>query len=117
MTFMESVQTVFSNYATFVGRAKRSEFWWWVLFVVGASIILNIIDGIVLGGSGIIGGLFSLATLVPGIAVTARRLHDIGRSGWWQLIAFIPLLGLIVMIYFCVQPTQEGENDYGSQPA
>lgn len=97
MTFSESIKIGFSKYADFNGRASRSEFWWWVLFIFLASLLLGVI-------SEIVSGLFSLATLIPSIAVIARRLHDIDKSGWWQLVGFIPLIGWILMIYWCVQP-------------
>ena len=96
MTFVESVQTCFRKYADFSGRASKPEYWWWVLFVVIASVAGQMIGDVV-------GGLVSLATLLPSIGVTTRRLHDIDKSGWWQLIYFIPLIGLVVMIYWCIQ--------------
>lgn len=96
MTFTESIQTCFRKYAEFNGSASRSEFWWWVLFIFLLSMIGQMI-------SQNLGSLLSLITFLPSIAVTARRLHDTGRSGWWQLIGIIPLLGWAVMIYWCVQ--------------
>lgn len=96
MTFVESVQTCFKKYAEFNGRASKSEYWWWILFVIVASLA-----GQMLGD--VAGGLVSLATLLPSIAVAARRLHDIDKSGWWQLVYIIPLLGWGLMIYWCVQ--------------
>jgi len=97
MTFGESIATSFKKYAEFTGRASRSEYWWWMLFVILAPFILSMF-------SDIVGGLFSLAVLLPSLAVAARRLHDIDRSGWWQLIGLIPLIGWVLMIYWCVQP-------------
>ena len=96
MTFTESIRTCFSKYADFNGRATRSEFWWWVLFVLLATIAANILNDK-------LGILISLGTLLPYIAVTARRLHDTNRSGWWQLIGIIPVIGWIIMIVWCVQ--------------
>jgi len=96
MTFTESIQTCFSKYADFNGRATRSEFWWWVLFVILATIAANILNDK-------LGILVSLGTLLPYIAVTARRLHDTNRSGWWQLIGIIPVIGWIIMIVWCAQ--------------
>lgn len=96
MTFTESIQTCFSKYADFNGRATRSEFWWWVLFVILATLAANILNDK-------LGILISLGTLLPYIAVTARRLHDTNRSGWWQLIGIIPVIGWIIMIVWCVQ--------------
>lgn len=104
MTFTESISTCFSKYADFNGRAQRSEFWWWVLFVF----LVNVITGMI---SPLVSSLFSLATFLPCIAVTARRLHDINRSGWWQLIGLIPLIGWIVIIYWCIQEGKE-PNQY-----
>ena len=108
MTFVDAVKKCFTNYVGFTGRAPRSEYWWWVLFVVLASIILSMV-------SQELSGVFSLAVLLPGIAVAARRLHDMGKSGWWQLLIFIPLIGLLVLLYWMVQPS-EGDNAYGSAP-
>lgn len=106
---VEAVTSCFSRYATFSGRASRSEYWWWTLFVV-----LVTVGGAMVNDT--LSGLLSLATLLPFLAVAARRLHDIGRSGWWQLVGFIPLLGWIVMIYWTVQPSQEA-NEYGPPAA
>ena len=109
MTFGESIKTCFSKYAAFEGRATRSEFWRWILFVVLASAVTGLLGNM-------ISGLFSLVVLLPGIAVTARRLHDIDRSGWWQLIGVIPLIGWIVMIVSCCQEAKE-PNRFGSAVA
>jgi uncharacterized membrane protein YhaH (DUF805 family) len=112
--FQDSVRTVFKKYATFQGRARRPEFWWFVLFNIGASILLSIIEVMLgMGDVAPISTIFSLAILIPSIAVAARRLHDIGRSGWWQLIGLIPLIGWIVMIIWCAKKGDEHPNDYG----
>ena len=97
MTFQESIKACFGKYATFSGRASRSEFWWWVLFLLLATAAAGIVNEKLTG-------LVSLAVLLPNLAVTARRLHDIDRSGWWQLIGLIPIVGVLVMLYWCVQP-------------
>ncbi|MGN6388959.1 MAG: DUF805 domain-containing protein [Burkholderiaceae bacterium] len=101
MTFTESIQTCFVKYADFRGRASRSEFWWWSLFtlVVGVS-LATISDRLNLA--------FTLATLLPGCAVTARRLHDTGHSGWLQLLWLVPILGWIPLIIWCAQ---EGKGE------
>ncbi|MDE0589910.1 DUF805 domain-containing protein [Halocynthiibacter sp. C4] len=121
----KATRTVLSKYATFTGRATRPEFWWWALAVFGINIVAQIIDGVLvapmLGFTAFqaeagqpISILVMLALFLPNIAVAARRLHDIGRSGWWLLIAFIPLIGVLVLIYFYVQPSDQGSNEYGA---
>ena len=100
MTFGESISRCFSKYADFNGRAAKPEFWWWMLFIFLASAGTGMI-------SPVLSSLLSLATLLPCLAVTSRRLHDVGRSGWWQLVALVPLIGWIVLIYWCVQDAKE----------
>ena len=107
MTFQESIKTCFSKYADFNGRAVRSEYWWFALFIVLVSMGLGVI-------SEIVSGLFSLAVLIPSIAAAARRLHDTNRSGWWQLIAFIPFIGWIIIIIFLAQEGNSDTNQYGA---
>ncbi|MCK7594540.1 DUF805 domain-containing protein [Pseudomarimonas salicorniae] len=111
---------VLKKYAVFSGRARRKEYWMFVLFNIIIAFVLGIIDGVLglttEGGMGILGGLYSLAVLLPSIAVGVRRLHDTGRTGWWLLIAFIPLIGAIVLIVFFVLDSQPGSNEYGPNP-
>ena len=87
MSFMDAVKSGFSNYITIQGRAPRSAYWWWALFIFLASIVLGLADGgifgTVLGAGGLLGTLFSLGTLLPSITFGVRRLHDTGRTGWW----------------------------------
>jgi len=109
MTFAESIQTCFSKYADFNGRARRSEYWWFFLFIVLVSLALAMV-------SDIVSGLFSLGILLPSIAAAARRLHDTNRSGWWQLIALIPVIGGIVLIVFLAQEGVAEANQYGEMP-
>jgi len=109
MTFSESIQACFSKYADFNGRAKRPEYWWFALFVFLVSLGLGIV-------SDIVSALFSLATLLPSLAVGARRLHDTKRSGWWQLLWLVPVIGWIVVIVFLVQEGNTEANQYGSAP-
>ena len=109
------------KYACFSGRARRQEFWLFVLFNIIASIIINVIAVALVGVTGVtafafLGTIYTLAVLIPGFAVLFRRLHDTGRSGWWWLIGFIPLIGIIVLIVFCCLDSQPGENQYGPNP-
>ena len=103
------------NYFTFTGRARRKAYWMFVLFNISAAVIANIIDSVI-GTGGLIGGIYSLAVLLPGIALGVRRLHDIGKSGWWMLIALVPLIGLIVLLVFACTDSQPGDNEYGPNP-
>ena len=106
---------VLKKYAVFSGRARRKEFWMFFLFNIIIAVVLGVIEGLI-GGYGIISTLYSLAVLIPGIAVSVRRLHDISRSGWWVLIGLVPIIGAIVLIVFMVQDSQPGENQYGRNP-
>ncbi len=106
---------VLKKYAEFKGRARRQEYWMFFLFNLIIAIVLIIIDA-VLGTGGILNLLYSLAVLIPGIAVTARRLHDTDRSGWWILIALVPFVGFIVLLVFMVMEGQQSSNQYGENP-
>ena len=108
MTFSESIKTCFSKYADFNGRASRSEYWWFFLFIVLVGIVASII-------SHLVAGVFYLATLVPSLAAAARRMHDTDKSGWLLLIGIIPLVGLIIL-YFLAQPGKE-PNRFGAAPS
>jgi uncharacterized membrane protein YhaH (DUF805 family) len=141
MNMIEAIKTVFSKYATFSGRAIKSEFWWWVLFLFLVQVLLSILmfgsidteammsddpavamaamSGVYTSPVGILSIVWGLATLIPTFAVGARRLHDSGLSGWWQLLylaTIVPLLGLLVliaMLYLFMRSSTEGENKYG----
>ena len=121
MSFQEAISRCFSNYVNFQGRAARPEYWWWVLFIVIVSVVLGFVDGLLFGanasGVGILGGLFTLATFLPGLGVSVRRLHDVDKSGWWLLIAFIPIIGALVLLFFVVQAGTPGPNRFGAGPA
>ena len=109
------------KYACFSGRARRQEYWLFVLFNIIAGIIVGVISGVLVSVTNVtafayLGTIYSLAVLIPGFAVFFRRLHDTGRSGWWWLIGFIPLIGAIVLIIFCCLDSQPGENQYGPNP-
>jgi uncharacterized membrane protein YhaH (DUF805 family) len=105
---------VLKKYAEFKGRARRKELWMFVLFNFIISIALGLIDYML--GMQLIGSLYSLAILIPSLAVGARRLHDIGKSGWWQLLYFLPILGFLILLYFFVLDSKPGTNDYGDNP-
>jgi uncharacterized membrane protein YhaH (DUF805 family) len=108
------------NYANFQGRARRKAYWMFVLFNLIALVVLRFIEGAVglsgQNGYGILTGLYSLAIILPLIALAVRRLHDTGRSGWWILIGLVPLIGPIVLIVFYVTDSQPGTNQYGPNP-
>lgn len=118
---MEWYVRVLKKYAVFTGRARRTEYWMFVLFNVIISICLYVIDGAITGfsletHSSVLQTIYGLAVLVPSLAVGARRLHDTGRTGWWLLIGLVPCIGAIVLIIFMVQDSQPGENEYGLNP-
>lgn len=107
--------TVLRKYAVFSGRALRMEYWMFFLFNFIIAFVLGFIEAAA-GGPGVLGSLYGLAVLIPGIAVSVRRLHDTNRSGWWLLISLIPLIGTIVLLVFMVQDSQPSENQYGANP-
>lgn len=124
MNFSQAIRTVLSKYATFSGRAARSEYWWWVLFVVIVSVVAQILDGVLFPATFAdpdfvdytwqpISSLVGLALLLPNISVGVRRLHDLGRTGWWLFLALIPLIGFLVLLYWFVQPGDEKQNQFG----
>ena len=103
------------KYATFNGRARRKEYWMFILFNMLVAFGVNVVDA-VLGMEGLLGGLYSLAVLIPGWAVFTRRMHDIGKSGWWWLIGLVPVVGAIVLFVFMCKDSQPGDNAYGPNP-
>ena len=116
MNFQTSIKTCFNKYADFSGRALRSEFWWFVLFSLLGGIVSVIIDVMILGYSiesnGPINLIFTVALILPGIAVTARRLHDINKSGWWQLIE-LTIIGILLIIIWNATEGGKKKNKYG----
>ena len=111
----------FRNYARFSGRASRSEYWLFVLAMVIVSIVAGIADALLLGGTDgpnmkVISALTSLFFVVPSLSYGARRLHDTNRSGWWLLLALIPLLGSLALFVFFVLRGTEGDNRFGPDP-
>ncbi len=108
---------VLKDYAVFAGRARLAEYWMFVLFSVIVIVILAIIDAVIFGpGSQVLQWIYQLAVLVPSIAVSVRRLHDIDRSGFWLLLFFLPIIGWIVLLVFACLPGTSGENSYGPDP-
>jgi uncharacterized membrane protein YhaH (DUF805 family) len=110
---------VLRQYSDFRGRARRTEYWIFTLVSVLISVALAFVDavlGLEAGGLGLLGVLYGLAVLLPSLAVGARRLHDTGRSGWWQLIQIVPVIGIIVLIVFLATDGHPGANTYGPDP-
>ena len=118
MSFTEAIKAVLNKYATFSGRARRSEYWYWILFTSVVSSGLS--AGLRATDNGtfftILETLFSLAVLIPGLAVTWRRLHDIGKSGLNYLWVLLPIVGWILLIVWCARPGVSGPNQYGPDP-
>jgi len=118
---MQWFMTALQKWADFSGRARRREYWFFVLIYVVIYIVLTVVDMMVgllnaATGIGILGGLFALAMLIPSISVGVRRLHDTDRSGWWLLIALIPVIGALVLLVFYLLDSQPGDNRFGPNP-
>lgn len=143
MTFSEAIKTCFSKYATFSGRAIRSEYWWFTLFLFLGGFALGLVDAVlfsaIIADASPISSLFSLATFIPALAVTARRLHDSNRSGWWQIApmgAFIltallsvsetyilafaagafAIVSVGLLLFWLIKRGDVGANQYGPGP-
>ncbi|WP_105254244.1 DUF805 domain-containing protein [Pseudoalteromonas sp. T1lg75] len=113
---MEYFMEALKRYADFSGRTRRKGYWMFILFYLIFAIVAVILD-VVLGFESMpLTNVYSLALFIPSLAIGARRLHDTGRSGWWQLLYFLPLIGFIVLIIFFVQDSQDGDNDHGANP-
>ena len=121
-----AIKSFWSNYVNFKGRARRSEYWFIVLFLFLTNLGATTIDGAVFatdvdeflatGGWGPVGVLWSIAVFLPSLSVLVRRLHDTGRSAWWLLIALVPIAGVIVLFIFTVFDSDLSENKYGESP-
>lgn len=116
MGFSEAVRTCIAKYADFTGRARRSEYWWFALAYVGAVVIASLPESLAGSDSSILGGLVMLAGLLPSLAVSVRRLHDTGRSGWFYLLNLIPCVGGLIIFIFAVQESQPHPNAWGASP-
>lgn len=117
MGFGQAIASGFRNYVNFSGRASRSEYWYWVLFVVICLIVTMLLDRSIFPDSDTppLTSLFDLATLLPSFGLLFRRLHDIDRTGWWWLIS-LTLIGLIVLLIFACQRGTPGPNRFGAEP-
>ncbi len=115
MSFSEAVKSVFSNYAVFEGRARRSEYWYFFLLQLIVNVVVRILVNVSSVFS-ILAIIWALATLVPGLAVAVRRLHDTGKSGWFILLGLIPVVGGIIVLVFMVSDSLPGDNQYGPNP-
>ncbi len=115
MDFMTAVKSVYSNYANFSGRAPRSEYWWFQLFFMVVYVVLTILTNVIGSIIGILMLIFALGSLVPAIAVGARRLHDTDKTGWLLLLSLIPLVNFL-LLWWLIQPSDESANKYGPNP-
>ncbi len=122
MTFQQAIQSAFTNYVKFEGQASRSEYWYFVLFVVLMAFAAGLLEGIMGGARGGLGGLvaiahliFSLATILPSLGLAFRRLHDTDRSAWWLLINLTIIGGIVTLVFNCL-PGTPGPNKYGEDP-
>ncbi|MBR5940399.1 MAG: DUF805 domain-containing protein [Neisseriaceae bacterium] len=106
MSFVEAIKTCLNKYATFDDRAMRSEYWWFQLFIFLVCLALSIFTPLLF--------LFAVAQFLPNIAVSVRRMHDTGKSGWWVLLAIIPWIGGIIFAILCIIDTQPQDNQYGT---
>ena len=115
------IDCITKKYACFSGRARRKEYWMFVLFNFIAASVAGFIGGLLVRVTGVVAfsflsTIYNLAVLIPGLAVCFRRLHDIGKSGWWVLIGLVPFVGWIVLLVFACLDSQPGENKYGPNP-
>ena len=119
MSFQDAVRVCLRKYADFSGRARRSEYWWFVVFNAVVTTIASVIDAIIgtrFGSTGLIQVLATLALLLPGLAVAVRRLHDVGRPGWWLFLVLIPIVGALILIIAFLVRDSEPDNTYGPSP-
>jgi uncharacterized membrane protein YhaH (DUF805 family) len=122
MGFGTAIATCLGKYVDFQGRARRSEYWWWVLFTIILGIVAGILDGIIDPGvpgqihAGYIGSIMNLAVFLPSLAVAARRLHDTNRSAFWLFLLFLIIIGWVILIIWYCQKGTAGPNTYGPDP-
>lgn len=129
MNMQEAVRSAFGKYVTFSGRARRAEYWWFALFCVIVALVVGVVDYMIFGGTvtqieggysyasnGPLAAIWSLVILLPAISVLVRRLHDTGRSGWWYWILLVPLVGVLLLLWWLTRPGDQGPNAYGPDP-
>ncbi len=117
MSPQQAVETVLRKYADFSGRAGRAEYWWWWAALLVTFIALGAISAF-LGQVGYaVAAIVALAAFIPNLAVTVRRLHDTGRSGWWVLVALVPAIGAIILLVLLALPSEHEPNRWGAAPA
>ncbi|QRM27938.1 DUF805 domain-containing protein [Microvirga sp. VF16] len=116
MDFGQAIKTCLNKYATFSGRAQRSEYWYFFLFIIIVDIVASILDTAIFGDMSVLYLIATLALLLPSIAAGVRRLHDTDKSGWWLLLGLIPVVGAIVLIVFFCQRGTVGPNQFGPDP-
>lgn len=117
LTFQEAIRKVFvANYCNFIGRASRSEFWWFQLFCFVVNFIVSILTFNTELGVSILGSVVSLIFILPNLGLIWRRLHDIGKGGGWFFICLIPVIGIIVLIVWFCQESEKGANRFGPEP-
>ena len=107
------------QYADFKGRSRRREYWMFTLVSFVVALVLDVLDyvlGLMVNGFGILGLIYLVAVIVPSTAVSIRRLHDINRTGWWELLVLVPILGWLVLTVFAVIAGDQGSNRYGPDP-
>ena len=119
MDFSSAVQSFFNKYATFQGRASRSEFWYAQLFIILTGFFLGFIEGLLgispFSEASVLASIFQLSVFIPSIAIIARRLHDINKSGWWYFLV-LTIVGVIPVLYWFCKKGNDHENDYGTNP-
>ena len=112
---MEFFIRAYKNYANFSDRDTRQQYWMFYLFYMIFALVLGFVDGLI-GTGGLLGGVFVFVSIIPTITMATRRLHDIGKSGWWQLIILIPIIGAIILLVFLIKQGNFGDNKFGVDP-
>ena len=114
--FIDAIKLAFKNYVNFNGRSRRSELWWFILFNMIIQIIIIILANLITKNLMFLSYIYSLIIFLPGLGLVIRRLHDIGKSGWYIFIAFIPLVGIFILLYFLCLDSENQSNEYGESP-